>query len=44
MTVDQFVPTRKVPFSGPQTDEYNPIESVLLCMDEELINLVERLG
>ena len=44
MTVDQFVPTRKVPFSGPQTDEYDATESVLLCMDEELLALVNRLG
>lgn len=43
MTVNQFV-DREVPFSAVMTDEYEINDSVLICMDEELINFVQRLG
>lgn len=43
MTVNQFV-DRPVPHVGPMTDEYNILDSVLMCDGEKMYELIERVG
>ncbi len=43
MTVNQFV-DREVPYSAPMNDQYEILESVMLCDDEKLYECVERVG